>query len=416
MTEIFMPKAGMDMKEGKLIRWLKDVGDNVEFEEPIFEIETDKITMEVESPATGVLLAKFAEEDDIIPILHTIGFIGEAGEEIPESAIPSAPITTQKEEQGGHDLPVAQRIEKRAQIAATPYAKSLASKRGINLADIAPNELTGVIRASDVPDITPLAKRVAEIDGVSLSSTIGSGFSGKITKADVLKSAKDDGLLRVPISPMRKIIGDKMLRSHQQIPAVTQFMKVDVTELLELRQKFNKKNKSKVSINDFIIKATALALTGFPNMRTRIEEDTFIICPNINIGFAVSVDDGLLVPVVKNANKLDIKELSVITKNLSEKARSLSLQPDDMAGGVFTISNMGMYDVYAFNPVINPPESGILGVAGIEDNLALVNGEVMVKKIMMICLTYDHRISDGVIAAKFQLRIRELLENPTELT
>lgn len=424
-TELFMPKAGMDMQEGKIVRWLKNVGDRVEFEEAVMEIETDKITMESESPVAGILLAKLFEDGAVVPVLQTIGYIGEAGEQVPTTAAP-APGTADAEAPSNvlvstpPEAPAAAVAApvKGDGIAATPYAKKLASEKGVALSDVTPTGRHGEVIGDDVLRATPLAQKIAADKGVDLSSVAGSGFGGKVTKDDVLAAAATGAPVvgdRKALSGMRKVIAERMLASHQQIPVVTQNMKVNMGNLLELRATINTGRETKISINDFVLKAVAKAVSEFPVVRTVLDGNELVTKKETNIGFAVGLEEGLLVPVIRDADKLSLSQISAQAKDLAGKARNGGLRPDDYTGGTFTISNLGMFDVHSFTPIINQPEAGILGVCAINDELALVDGNVVVNKIMMLSLTFDHRIMDGVGAAKFQLRIRELLENPMEI-
>ncbi len=416
MVEIIMPKAGMDMQEGTLIRWLKEVGDKVELNEPIMEIETDKITMESESPGSGVLLAKTATDGDVIPVLEVIGYIGEEGEQIPDKKAAvqkDEPTIIEPVQQTSTDTSTnTQVLQNGKDIAATPYAKKLSFEMGINLSDVTPSGKFGEIKAADVISATPLATKVAADLNVDLSGVTGSGHGGKILKDDVLALADNTTQNRVKMSSMRKVISERLTKSHQEIPVVTQHMKVNVTELLLLRAKLNENSEEKISLNDFILKAVARAVSEFSETRTCIQGNELIVKSEVNLGFAVGVEDGLLVPVIKNADLLSLSNLSKTAKDLATAARTGNLRQENMTGGTFTVSNLGMFNVYAFTPIINPPESGILGVCSVEDELALINDKIVVNKIMMISFTYDHRIMDGVVAAKFQQRIKGLLENP----
>ena len=440
MVEVFMPKAGMDMKEGTLIRWLKNVGDHVELNEPIMEIETDKVNMEAESPGTGTLLVKLIEDGETVPVLQTIGYIGEPGEKIPEKRSDSfdeavAPAALEDT----HTTP-AEGSAPSGEIAATPYAKKLAKEAGIPLNSISPSGSANEIRGRDVlealeqnrTNATPLARRYAEVEGVNLSSINGSGFGAKICKGDVLRAqaATDSAVQesyddigsadrtvenRSPVQGMRKVVGERMFNSYSQIPTVMQSMRVDLTDLLEFRNKINEKSKKRISVNDFILKATAIAVKEMPYCRTIIIGNEFVTYAEANIGFAVSVDNGLFVPVIRNADQLSLTQLSARAEELAEKARKGTIFPDEYSDGTFTVSNMGMFDVFEFTPIINPPECGLLGIGGIHEELSMRDGEIVTRKIALLCMSYDHRIMDGVGAAKLKSRVKELLQNPMEI-
>ncbi len=206
-----------------------------------------------------------------------------------------------------------------------------------------------------------------------------------------------------------------MFESYSQVPTVMQSMKADMTDLMELCREVNERRNQKITLNDFLIKATAIAVKELPHVRTMIEGDELVTYAEANIGFAVAVEDGLYVPVIYNADLLPLGEISRQAKELAEKARTRTIRPDEITGATFSISNMGMFDVYTFNPIINQPESGILGITGVEDVLKLVDGKVEVRKEAVLCLSYDHRVMDGVGAAKLKKRVKELIENPTAI-
>lgn len=412
MVEIFMPKAGMDMKEGTLVRWLKEVGDRVQKDEPIMEIETDKITMEAESPGEGILLHKIVEEGSVVPVLSILGYLGEKGE-----AVPTDPATIENLTEASLAI----------DIPATPYAKKMASINGLDLKDIAPGGQDGIVRAADVM-ATPLAKRIANENRIDTKKIIGTGHHGKIVKSDVLSAmsgdssetmATDDSyrteIERTPIKGVRKVVGKRMYESYSQVPTVMQSMKVDMTALIEFRKQINEGRKEKISLNDFIIKATAIAVKEMPHVRSMIEGEELVTYAEANIGFAVAVTDGLYVPVIKNADMLSLGEISRQAKDLADKARNGTIRPDEYSGGTFSVSNMGMFDVYTFNPIINQPESGILGITGIEEVLRMIDGKVTVCKEAVLCMSYDHRVMDGVGSAKLKRRVKGLLENPIEI-
>ncbi len=436
MTEIFMPKAGMDMKEGVLIRWLKNIGDPVEKDEPIMEIETDKITMEAEAPASGFVLAKYCKEGDVIPVLDVIGYIGAKDEQAPEkpggaiqateaansapaaAAAPIAPIP-----QGAHS----------GSPRATPYARQLAHTHGVELSTLVPSGKHGEILGKDVlsaerlPAATPLAQKIARDNEIDIASLQGTGHEGKVRKADVLAAvnsalppSQDGALLTVekrrPLSGMNRVVAERMFKSHTEIPNVTQSVLVDMTDLLSLRAKLNARREQKLSVNDFVLKATAIAVKEHPKARTIIQGNEYITYSEANIGFAVSVEDGLLVPVLHNADLLSLPELSARAKDLAARARSNQIRPDECTGGVFTVSNLGMYDVWDFTPIINQPESGILGIGAARDMPQFgPDGSIVCRKICKLFMTYDHRIMNGVDSAIIELRVRELLEHPEEL-
>jgi len=431
VVEIFMPKAGMDMKEGTLIRWLKEAGEPVEKDEPIMEIETDKITMEAEAPGDGILLSKIVEEGSVVPVLSVLGYIGEEGEEIPEgpSVIMNFETPIQPEAAAKKEVQI-ENIDKKAvssNFPATPYAKMLATQSQIDLKDVVHISDNGIIHAADVL-ATPLAKRIAKSNQVNLTDTTGTGYHGKITKSDVLSlTAADTDTIEIFENPyrteiarktlkgVRKIVGKRMYESYSQVPTVMQSMKVDMTDLIEFRRQINEGRENKISLNDFIIKATAIAVKEMPHVRSMIVGEELVTYAEANIGFAVAVEDGLYVPVIKNADLLSIGEISRQARELAGKARNSTITPDEYSGGTFSVTNMGMYDVYTFNPIINQPESGILGITGIGEVLRLADEKVVVRQEAILCMSYDHRVMDGVGSAKLKQRVKELLEHPIQI-
>ena len=433
-TRVFMPKAGMAMEEGTIIQWFKKEGDKVATGDPLLEIETDKVNMEVEAPATGVLLKIIRLEGETVPVTETIGWIGEAGEEVPEAGEPKVDIAAvaanAQEESVVAEQPQATptRVEAGGKVAATPLARKLAAEKGVDLSTIAASGSFGEVKARDVENIeavsaTPLAAKIARDLDIDLATVKGTGIAGKIKEADVLAAGDSpmtqpmvsqvvEEAVRKPIRGMRKVIAERMLQSHLTAPPVTQNIKADVTELLSVRKKLNASLEQKISINDILLKVTAIVLRQYPAINVSIDGDHLIYHPVVNLGMAVALEEGLIVPVIRNADRLSLIQISETATELAQKARSGKLMPDDYTGGTFTISNMGSYGITSFTPIINQPESGILGVCAIEDQLTLNGKEVEVRKMMALCLTYDHRAIDGAQSAIFQNKIKAILENP----
>ena len=425
---VYMPKNGMDMTEGTLVRWLKAEGDTVQKDEPIMEIETDKVAMEAESPADGVLLKKVHQDGDVVPVLTTLGYIGEPGEAVPEETSGTAG-TPEK-------APSAPAAAGDPRIAATPAARRLAREKQLDLHGIAPGGPAGEIRRRDVEKAagqagkaTGLAKAMAEKLNLDLSTVAGTGFGGKVTKADILRlqegapaqsgeapAAPADGR-RIRMNSMRRAIARRMLASHTQIPPVTQSSKVDVTELLRLREQMNagRDRGERISLTDLAVRAVAKALLRYPRFRMRLEGEEYTRLDRIDVGVAVGLEDGLLVPVVRNADQKSVAVLSAEIKALAQRARDGSLRAEDMGDACITVSNLGMYGTYSFTPIVNQPEAAIVGVCSVEDELALTEGAVTVRKKMMICVTYDHRIINGMESSLFQSEVKRLLEHPVEL-
>ncbi len=448
-TEVYMPKNGMDMTEGTIVRWLKKEGDRIEKDEPIMEIETDKITMESESPVAGILLKRLFEEGAVVPVLTTVAYVGEAGEKVPEAgasapaeAPAQAPVAAAPAPVAASAAPVASVKEENGVVAATPYARKLANDNGVDLHEVAPSGRHGEVKGRDVeeymnaaPKATPLAKAMAADLGIDLKGVTGSGYRGKITSADIQPAAPaaapapakdavdaavaeiEEVIKRYKMTGMRKVIAQRMFASHNEIPNVTQNIKIDVTDLMALREKINagKEKADKVSVNDMITKAVAKVIEEQERFRMTIEGNEFVLHDQINIGVAVGLEDGLLVPVIKDVDKKGLRQIAKESKELAKKAKAGKLMPDDMGNGRITISNIGMYGTHSFTPIINQPEASIVGVCGTEDELALIDGQVVVRKKMMVCVTFDHRILNGTEVCLFESRLKQLIENPVEI-
>jgi len=386
---IIMPKTGMAMEEGTIIRWLKKPGDTVSKGEAIAVIETDKVTMDLEADYEGTLLAVVHGDGDVVEATHTIAWIGAPGEKVP----------TVPEVESAHQPPL-------------PQSQGAAAGRPPALAE------PPVSAASGKPLTTPAARAYASQAGIALSSVAGTGPGGAIRLRDVTALTESPAPARsgqghyIPMSGMRRVIAEKMLRSHQQIPPVTLITRADVTELAALRARLNAAGALKVSYTDFILRAVALAIREHPFLNSVIEGDRIVIQNEINIGIAVALETGLIVPVIRGANALGVRQIAAATRELTDRARSGTLGPGDCTGGTFTISNLGMYGVTEFTPLINIPESAILGVGAIEEALRTsAAGGIESRKLMSLCLTHDHRHIDGAPAAIFLGRIKALLEN-----
>ena len=429
--EIIMPKAGMAMEEGTIVRWLKREGEEVKEGEPLLEIETDKVSMEIEAAFTGVLIQIMATAGDIVPVTQVIGYIGKPGETPAPPLIPPAfiPRKTEQDTQPVAEIrnePIQIKPDQikhdRGKIAATPLAKLLARQRGIPLELLKPSGAVGQIVAKDVGTakraaITPLARKIADGMHADISKIAGSGYHGKINKEDVLKAVSHTSAVQedtlVLHSAMRRVIAKRMLQSHLEIPAVTQNSMVDVTELMRLREKINLQNDTHISLNDLILLSVARTLAEQPRINASFTNEGLLMKKHIHIGMAVALPDGLIVPVIKDADKLSLKQISETSKLLAAKARDGKLTPDEYSGGTFTVSNLGMLGVSSFTPIINQPESAILGVCAVTKQLEMKDDGQLENRLKMgLSFTYDHRSIDGAQAAFFTQRVTDLLEHP----
>lgn len=409
--EIKMPQLGLTMEEGTVAQWLKQEGDTVAKGDVLLEITTDKLTSEIESEADGVLLKIVAKEGEDVPVKGLLGYIGEAGETVGDAAPAAAPAAAA----APAEVPVAA-------PAPAPAAKADGSR----------------IR------ISPLARKTAAKLGVDYQNLAGSGPSGRIVQKDILAAAEAakqqpapvaeapaaapapaaksgelelmDGDEVVKLAGMRKVVAERMAKSAREIPTVTQNVKIDVTKLVAFRKQINETSGQKFSMNDFILKAVANALRANPHILVSIDGNQIIKRAHVNLGMAVALDDGLIVPVIRDADKLSLSQISATAKDLAVRARENKLAMDEYKGSTFSISNLGMFGVETFDPIINQPDAGILGVCAVQDELDMdEEGKIFKKQVMRISFTFDHRLIDGAVAAKFELAIKELLEDPMRI-
>ena len=458
-VEVIMPKAGSEMEEGEIVQWFKNEGDHVEEGEVLLEIVTDKVNMEVEAEATGTLLKILAQAGDVVPVVKTIAWIGEPGEKIPGASESGevAPAETIIEKKV--DYTPVKEVEKvdYSGLRATPAARAYARKKGIDLSKVKGSGPKGRIHKDDVLDyklnskvkISPLAERIAKIEGINTESIVGTGPNGKIMKADIMavlhgvqkaeaapkaevapKAAKAPkapnenqwGVVEtVPMSPMRKVISKRMSESYFSAPTFVVNVEVDMTELLALRKKvvdaIIEETGKKATVTDFISLAVIKSLMKHPYVNASLsgDEKEMYLHHYVNLSIAVGMDSGLVVPVIKGADKMSLKELVVASKEITTKALAGKLKPDEMADSTFTISNLGMYGVKSFVPIINQPNTAILGVSATVQKPVVLNGEVTVRPIMTLTLTADHRVVDGLEGAKFMKTLKEAIENPLSL-
>lgn len=441
VKEIFMPKLSSTMTVGTLIQWFKNEGDSVEIGEPLFEIMTDKINIEVESYDDGILLKKYFQEDDQIPISQIIGYIGVEGADVPAE---SPGISGSGEEVESSEVnKVAETTISTVASAtaldsektrATPAARKLARTENVVLHGIpgsGPNHrvhkkdvVTFVESNMNQTKATPLARKIAPIEQVDLSTIQGSGNNGKIVKNDVISakrttSAPSETSTRRKMSGMRKVIADRMVQSKQMAPHVTMASEVDMSKVKELRASLlpivEKQTGFRLSYTEILMKATAVALARHPQINVSLEGDEIVQHNHVHLGLAVAIPDGLLVPVVKDVLAKGLAELTQDAKEIGQRARDNKLLPEQMRGSTFTISNVGMYAVDMFTPVINQPESAILGVGRMQDKPVAVNGTVEICPMMTLSLSFDHRVIDGAPAAAFLTELKDILENPYEL-
>jgi pyruvate dehydrogenase E2 component (dihydrolipoamide acetyltransferase) len=387
-TAVIMPALGVAQLTGTLLKWFKAEGNSVSKGEPLMEIETDKATVEIESPASGILVQMSASAGDEVPVGQTIALILAPGEQPPKSVRPRVAAVPIKATQ---DLAEAKR-ETRDQIAIVPSR----------------------IAAS------PAARRIAKEKNIDLTFLTGSGPQGAIIAQDLLRVAATEPRQQlqgpkiketVPLNPMRRIVGERMSKSKQTAPHFYVSMDIDMTEVSRHRSAEKAKGMALVpSINDFILHATAQALRDFPLLNAAYTDRGIDIYSDINLGMAVALEDGLVVPVLRNADRLSLGELSIQSRELAEKALTKRLFPRDYEGGTFTVSNLGMLGVDSFVAIINPPQSAILAVGRVAPRVVSDDGMFAIKSVMTATLSADHRVVDGAIAARFLQEVRKRLE------
>ena len=394
VTEVIMPKMGQTMEKGKIVKWLKKEGEKVEKGEPLLEIETDKTMIEVEARGSGTLRRIVAQEGDEAPIATTIAYIAEEGESLPEEISKLTPSAPEAAKEAELERPKA-RVTREAKAARR-------------------------IRAS------PLAKRIAQEKGVDLAQVAGTGPGGRVTKQDVLdhiatKPVEELSLefQIVPMSSMRRAIASKMVESKTHVPHLYVSMEIDMTEAAKMRKRLilalEAETGVRLSFTHLFVRAVAMALEEYPQLNSTYEEETIKLWKDINIGIAVSLEDGLIVPVLRKANTKTLKDIAVEASRLVARAREKRLREDEFYGGTFTISNMGRLDVESFIAIINVPETAILAVGRIADKPAVVDGQITIRKLMTATLSADHRVVDGVLAAEFLQKVKDLLEAPRDL-
>jgi len=388
------------MTEGSVSKWHKKEGERVEKREIIAEVATDKINYELEAPESGVLRKILIDPDAKVPVTAPIAIIAEADEDIsglmPKGTAGAAPAT--QAEVKAPPAPVAAQAPATQAIKASPAAKKLAKDHGVDLSLVTGTGPGGRIVEKDVEDYIERQKVGAVKPAAGLKETPPAA------------PAK-----RVPLVGMRKVIAQRMSESWHTSPMVTLNSEADANNLKLLRSNLRSAFESKgvnLSYNHILLKICAQALTEFPLFNARLEGDEVILQDEVNIGLAIALEDGLIVPAVRNVARKGIFQIAVETEELIERARGNKLTPDDISGGTFTITNLGMFDVRDFTPIINPPQCAILGVGAMTDRPVAIDNSVVIRPIMVLSLTFDHRIVDGAQGAQFLKRVKELVQNP----
>lgn len=428
-TKVIMPKAGMAMEQGTVVKWFRREGETVVQGEPLLEILTDKVNMEIEAEASGTLLKIVAPEGTVLPVLRTIAYIGEEGERIEESD-ESRPTITEKAE------PLQERVDHESyeyasppdeKKRATPAARAEARVRDLNITEIAGTGPKGRVQKDDVLKhgtvrATPLAQKIAAERHISLHDVSGSGYAGKIRSEDIYDRLCKPATLQdemVAMSPMRQVIAKRMSESYFTAPVFSLEIEVDMLRaknmLDDIREPMLRKYQVKPTMTDLIIFATARGLQSYPQLNASLEGDRIRRYGNVNMALAVGLDEGLMVPVIQRADQLAFHELVAKRTDLVQRTLGEKLLPDETVGSSFTISNLGMYGIKSFTSIINQPNSAILGVGAMIDTVVPRDGEIVVRPIMSLILTIDHRVVDGAKGAEFLSHLKNILENPLQL-
>ena len=432
--EIVMPKLGLTMTEGTVSKWLKKVGDEVKEGEPLFEVETDKLTNTIEASASGVLRHIFVEEGTTVPLFGKLAIVAAADEDISALMGGDAPTAAAAPEAAAAaPAPAAPVRAPGERIIAAPAAKKLAKELGIDLALVTGTGPKGRITLEDVKNYkpaaaapvveeepkkkaSPLAAAVAADLGIDLEKVVA---HDRVLAEDILhylestreKAEEAPKEEVVPMNGMRKAIAKNMLASVQTSPTVTFNLGIDMSALKEYRAQLKSQNIS-VSYTDLLVKFVAKALLEYPLLNCSVEDNKIRYKHYVNMGVAVALDNGLVVPNVTDADKKSLTEISAEVKELAKLAREGGLPMEKLRGGTFTITNLGMYGIESFTPIINQPEVAILGVTTMEDKVVVRDGQMVIRPIMNLSLTADHRVVDGSVAAEFLQRVKTLMENP----
>ncbi|MEW6060974.1 MAG: pyruvate dehydrogenase complex dihydrolipoamide acetyltransferase [Bacteroidota bacterium] len=405
-TTMLMPKLSDTMEEGIILKWRKKEGDKVKAGEIIAEIQSDKADMEQEAYDSGVLLKIFPKEGEAVKVGAPLVIIGKEGEDI--SALLAGMTTTKQ--------PVDSKQEA-TPVAAEPIATSATMAVSTPAVTVTGGDTR--IKAS------PLAKKIAQEKNIDLRTIKGSGPFGRIVKADVEAQTATPSMSRkvlaplqtkeIPLSMMRKTIAKRLLESKATIPHFYLTIEMNMKRAIDFRASLNEITGAKISYNDIVMRAVALALRENPKANSSFMGDKIIEHGRIDVGFAVAVDEGLITPIIRNADQKTLAEISTESKELAKRAREGKLKLEEFTGGTFTVSNLGMYDIENFAAIINPPEGAILAVGTIVEKPVVENGQIVVGHTMKVTLSCDHRVVDGAIGAEFLQSFKRFIENPLAL-
>ena len=416
--EVLMPQLGLTMEEGTVSQWIKHEGDEVKVGDVILEITTDKLTNEVASEFEGVLLKIVAQEGEDIPVKGLLAYIGQPGEAVGGAAPAAAPAAPTAVEAAPVAAPAAApapvAAANGARIRISPLARKTAAKLGVDYTNIVGTGTSGRIRQADILAAAEVQKNAPAPVAEAAPAPAAAPAAKPAAKSAGLELMEGDTVVK--LAGMRKVVSERMWASHNEIPPVTQNIKVDVTELMKFRKMLLAETGKKYSVNDLVLKATAKCLRAHPEMLVSMDGNQIIQRAHVNLGMAVALDAGLIVPVIRDADKMGLDELAAAAKDLATRAKENKLGADEYKGSTFSVSNLGMFGIETFTPIINQPDAAILGVCAIQDELALDDeGNVVKKQVMRLSVTLDHRLLDGAVVAKFQMDLRDLLQNPMSI-
>ena len=458
-TSIVMPQLGYDMREGTVVRWIKQEGDEVVANEVIAEIETDKAVVEFKPTTGGVLRRIVADEGVAVPVGELIAVIGDADEALPDDvASPSAaaPAAVAEPEAASAPAPAVAPAASSGEVRASPIARRLARERGVDLATVTGTGPGGriveadVLAAADAARVaaeagrvmaSPLARRLAREQGIDLAGVTGTGPGGRVVEADIYAAAAaqaaapptqetasspapagaavptPEGTERAELSRMRQAIAGVTSGSKREAPHFYVAVDIDMTAAMALRRDINDElpASSRVSVNDLIVKASALAIGKHPKFNSFYRGDHLQMNPSVNVGIAIALESGLIVPGIPECENKTLAQIAAASRDLIDRANNGRLQAEEYSGTTYSVSNLGMFDVDSFTAIIFPPHAAILAVGAVKEQPVARDGQLAIAEIMKATLSVDHRVADGAEAAQFLMEIKRLLEKPVSL-
>jgi len=419
-TEVIMPKVDMVMETGTFVEWLKKEGDHVHKGDPLFIITTDKANIELESPGDGILAGTRAKPNDVIPVTEVIGYILAAGESLPAKAAPQPAVAAAVAAPSAAPEPAApgNGAKQPGKVRATPLARRMAHDLGVDLKQVSGRGPRGRIHKADVlahqkpqpPAARPGAPAAAPATAAPLAVPTPAGSPAQVPLPDARRKQV------VPLSGPRKIIAERMALSAFTAPHITLSLRVDMTEAIRLRERvlepIQAQTGQRVSYTAILARAVATVLPRHPYLNASLSDGSIILWDDVHLGIAASVEENLIVPVIREAQNRSLGQIVAALADLTDRARNRRLTPAEMTGSTFTISNLGMFGIESFTAIINPPEAAILAVGKMVDTPVTIEGQMVMRPMMQLTVSADHRISDGATVARFLSELKATLENP----